>query len=67
MEKMQKNLAKLSLPKGLTSEFTSLFSEMQKEFDKLSSKTANGKLKLIDKKDAEKTIEKIDSLYSLLI
>ena len=40
---------------------------MEKEFDKIAQKTADGKLKLIDANAAEKSIDKIDALYSTII
>lgn len=40
---------------------------MEKEFDKIAQKTADGKLKLIDSSAAEKSIDKIDALYSAII
>jgi hypothetical protein len=40
---------------------------MEKEFDKIAQKTADGKLKLIDSSAAEKSIDKIDALYSTII
>lgn len=67
LTKLRNDLSRLSLPQSVVNEFSSLFSNMEKEIDKLVSKTANGQLKLIDSKDAIKSIEKIDSLYSLLI
>ena len=67
LTKLRNDLSKLSLPQSVVNDFSSLFSNMEKEIDKLVSKTASGQLKLIDSKDATKSIEKIDSLYSLLI
>ena len=64
---LQNKLNKLNLPSSVNNEFQSLFSGLEKEMDKLSQKTANGKLKFIDNSAVEKSIEKIDSLYSLLI
>ena len=40
---------------------------MEKELEKLTQKTAGGKLKLVDSSSAENSISKIDSLYDLLI
>ena len=67
LTKLRNDLSKLSLPQSVVNDFSSLFSNMEKEIDKLVSKTASGQLKLVDSKDAIKSIEKIDSLYSLLI
>jgi dynactin complex subunit len=74
IEEAQKNLSilqsqfgKLNVPNSVKNEFLTLFSSMEKEFEKLSEKTANGKLKFIDSSAAEKATEKIDSLYETLI
>lgn len=64
---LQNKLDKLSLPASVRNEFLGLFSAMDRELEKISQKTAGGKLKLIDSASVGKSIEKIDSLYSALI
>ena len=64
---LQNKLDKLSLPASVRNEFLGLFSAMDRELEKISQKTAGGKLKLVDSASVGKSIEKIDSLYSALI
>jgi hypothetical protein len=64
---LQNRLDKLSLPASVRNEFLGLFSGMERELDKITQKTAGGKLKLIDSASVGKSIEKIDSLYSALL
>lgn len=64
---LQNKLDKLSLPASVRNEFLGLFSAMDRELEKISQKTAGGKLKLIDSASVGKSVEKIDSLYSALI
>ena len=64
---LQNQLNKLNVPASVKNEFEGLFSGMERELDKLTQKTAGGKLKLIDKASVEKSIDNIDSLYGALI
>ena len=64
---LQNKLDKLSLSASVRNEFLGLFSAMDRELEKISQKTAGGKLKLVDSASIGKSIEKIDSLYSALI
>ena len=67
ISELQKEINSLNVPASVKNEFTGLFSGMERELEKLTQKTAGGKLKLIDSSSAENSISKIDSLYDLLI
>jgi hypothetical protein len=56
----------LNLSSGVQNEFSSLFASIEKEFEKISKRTASGKINIIDANGAEKALERIDNLYAML-
>lgn len=63
---LQKSFAKLNLSDAMQSEFSSLFSSIDKELNKIVQKTASGKISLVDVASVQKSFEKIEGLYATL-
>ena len=63
---LQKNFAKLNLSDSMQAEFSNLFATIDKELNKISQKTASGKISLVDVASVEKSFEKIEGLYATL-
>ena len=63
---LQKSFAKLNLSDAMQSEFSSLFSSIDKELNKIVQKTASGKINLVDVASVQKSFEKIEGLYATL-
>ena len=66
LNELRKNFSKISLSDSIQNEFSNLFANIEKEFEKIAKHTASGKLNLIDAGSVEKSINKINDLYASL-